>query len=277
MQAGAVRALLESGIEPDLLVGSSVGALNAAFYATHPGVDGARTLEEAWIDLSRRDVFRFDLGDLLAGFLGRRDHMVSTKRLHDVIRRWLGIERIEDAEVPFAAVATDALTGEAVLLRQGDVVAALAASCAIPGLFPPVRDGARWLVDGSLATGCPVTEALDLGADTVYAFSTATAPRRRPPRGAVAMAMNSVSLVTARLYRQQLVVAERRAAAQGGAVWVVPSPEPEAPSPFDFGHGRALAATAYRHTRAWLEDLDGLAPLEPDVVPARPAPNKEKV
>ena len=80
MQAGAVRALLESGIEPDLLVGSSVGALNAAFYATHPGVDGARTLEEAWIDLSRRDVFRFDLGDLLAGFLGRRDDMVSDRK-----------------------------------------------------------------------------------------------------------------------------------------------------------------------------------------------------
>ncbi len=273
MQAGAMRALLEAGIEPDLLVGSSAGALNAAFYATHPGIDGTRALEAAWAGLSRRAVFRFDPGAVLAGFLGVRDHLVSTKRLHDVIRQQLGIERIEDAAVPFAAVATDALSGEVVVLDHGDAVAALAASSAIPGLFPPVRHQGRWLVDGSLAADCPVIEALDLGADTVYVLSTQAAPQRRPPRGAVAMTLNSVSLVTARLYRQQLAAARHRASAAGGAIWAVPSPEPEAPSPFDFRHGHALASAAYRHTKAWLEESDR-APLaapeaELDGVPTR--------
>ncbi|MDA8274038.1 MAG: patatin-like phospholipase family protein [Actinomycetota bacterium] len=256
MQAGAMRALLDAGVEPDLLVGSSVGALNAAFYATHPGISGARALEAAWVGLSRRAVFRFEPGVVLAGFLGLRDHLVTTRRFRHLVRRWLEIERIEEAAVPFAAVATDALSGEAVVLDHGDVVGALAASSAIPGLFPPVRHEGRWLLDGSLAAGCPVTEALDLGARTVYVLSTATAARVRPPRGAVAIAMNSVSLVAARLHRQQLAAAQHRATALGGAIWVVPSPEPEAPSPFDFRHGQALAAAAYRHTRAWLEVSD---------------------
>ncbi len=257
MQAGAMRALLEAGVEPDLLVGTSVGALNAAFCATHPGVDGARELQAAWGALSRREVFRFGVVGTFAAFLGMRDHLVSTTRLRHLIRRWLPVERFEDAPVPFAAVATDALSGEAVVLRHGDVVDALMASSAIPGLFPPVRIEGRWLVDGGLSAGWPVIEALDLGADTVYLLTTTTAPARRPPRGAVAMAMNSVSLVTARLEHERLAAAERQAAAKGGLVVVVPSPAPEAPSPFDFAHGHLLASAAYRHVQQWLDGQGG--------------------
>ncbi len=257
MQAGAMRALLEAGVEPDLLVGSSVGALNAAFCATHPGVDGARDLQAAWGGLSRREVFHIDIAAAFGGFLGMRDHLVSTTRLRRLIRRWLPVERIEDAPIPFAAVATDALSGEAVVLRHGDVIDALTASSAIPGLFPPVRVGGRWLVDGGLAAGWPVTEALDLGADTVYLLTAATAPARRPPRGAVAMAMNSVSLVTAKLQRERLAAAARQAAAKGGLVVVVPSPAPEAPPPFDFARGHLLTNAAYRHVQQWLDGHGG--------------------
>jgi NTE family protein len=253
LQAGSMRALVERGIEPELLVGSSIGALNAAFYATHPGVAGCQALEQAWSTLRRRDVFRFEIMRALAGFLGFRDHLIATRRLRALIRLWLGIEQIEDAPLPFAAVATDALTGEPVVLRTGDVASALLASAAIPGLFPPVQHEGRWLIDGSLSAACPITEALDLGASTVYALTTATAKRRRPPRGAVAMAMNSVSLVTARSQRAQLEEAERTARARGGAVWEVPSPEPEAPSPFDFRQSRGLAAAAYLSASTWLE------------------------
>ena len=183
MQAGGMRALIEAGIEPGLLTGSSIGALNAAFYATHPGVDGCRALETAWSDMRRQDVFRFELSRAIAGFVGLRDHLVTTKRLKVIIHEWLGIERIEESTIPFAAVATDALTGDIVLMTHGDVASALLATAAIPGIFPPVRREGRWLVDGSLSAGCPATEALDLGADEVFAFLTTTAPRRQPPRG----------------------------------------------------------------------------------------------
>lgn len=254
LQAGAMRALVEAGIEPDLLVGTSVGALNAAFYACRPGRAGCEALVAAWGALRRRDLFRFEPWRALGGFLGARDHLVATGRLSRLVDRWLPIERVEDAEVPFAAVASDALSGEAVVIERGDVATALLASAAIPGLFPPVRHDGRWLIDGSLAAAIPAVEALTLGAQRVFVIGTATAPRRRPPRGAVAMAMNSVALVTGRAGRDHLEVAQRRAREQGGAVWVVPSAEPEAPSPFDFASGGALAELGYRRTARWLEE-----------------------
>ncbi|HEY6429796.1 MAG TPA: patatin-like phospholipase family protein [Acidimicrobiales bacterium] len=259
LQAGGMRALVEAGVEPDLLVGASIGALNAAYYATHPGKDGCVRLEAAWRDLKRRDVFRFDLPRAIVGFLGLRDHLVSTKRLAEIIHEWLGIARFEDAVLPFAAVATDALTGEIVVMRTGDVASALLATAAIPGIFAPVHRQDRWLIDGSLSAGCPALEAIDLGADEVYAFMTTTAPRRRPPRGAVAAAMSSVSLVTSKLQAARLETAEGMAAQRGGAVHRVPSPLPDAPSPFDFQHGGQLATMAYRRTVAWLAERDGSA------------------
>jgi NTE family protein len=254
MQAGGMRALVDAGIEPDLLAGSSIGALNAAFYATHPGPGGCETLQSAWSDLRRKDVFRFELSRAIAGFLGLRDHLVATRRLEQVIHEWLGIERIEESVVPFAAVATDALTGDVVAMTSGEVASALLASSAIPGIFAPVRRDGRWLVDGSLSAGCPAAEALDLGADVVYAFMTTTAPRRRPPRGAVAAAMNSVAILTAKMQASRLDEAARRAEARGGAVRRVPSPFPEAPSPFDFAQGSALSSAGYRCAAEWLGD-----------------------
>jgi NTE family protein len=254
VQAGGLRALVEAGIEPDVLAGASIGALNAAFYATHPGLAGCVRLQSAWSDIRRKDVFRFEVSRLITGFLGLRDHLVATKRLEAVIHDWLGIERIEEAALPFAAVATDALTGEVVVMSRGEIASALLGSAAIPGLFPPVWREGRWLVDGSLSAGCPATEALDLGADVVYAFMTTTAPRRRPPRGAVAAAMSSVSFLTAKMQASRLEEAARDAEARGGAVHHVPSPFPEAPSPFDFAQGAALSSAGYRCAVEWLGD-----------------------
>jgi NTE family protein len=249
-----MRALVEAGIEPDLLAGASIGSLNAAYYATHPGVAGCNTLQSAWSDLRRQDAFRFELWRAIAGFVGLRDHLVTTKRLEQVIHEWLGIQQIEEATLPFAAVATDALNGEIVVMTSGDVASALLASSAIPGIFPPVRREGRWLVDGSLSAGCPAAEALGLGAEVVYAFMTTTAQRRRPPRGAVAAAMSSVSLLTAKMQASRLDEAARSAEARGGAVHRVPSPFPEAPSPFDFSQGAALSSAGYRCAVEWLGD-----------------------
>jgi NTE family protein len=252
MQAGSVVALMESGIEPNLMVGTSVGALNAAFLSTRPGITGARTLMAAWSALGRREAVRLNPLAAVAGFLGIRDHLISDQHLRRLIRRWVQIRQIEQASIPFAVTATDALTGEAVVLTSGDVVDSLAASSAIPGLFPPVQVRDRWLVDGSLSANHPILQAQDLGADDVYVITTTTAPRQQPPRGAVAVAMNSVALVTARADRERLAEAMRRAANTGGKVQVVPSAEPSAPHPFDFRGSAALADAAYRRTTLWL-------------------------
>jgi len=253
LQAGTALALLESGIQPDLVVGSSVGALNAAFLASRPGADGARQLVEAWSSLRRRQAVQLNPLWALAGFLGTRDHLLSPARLRRLIRQWIATDRIEDLPLSLAVTATDALSGECVVMRSGAVVEAVAASAAIPGLFPAVEVDGRWLVDGSLSANRPVRQAQALGADEVYVITTATAPRLRPPRGAVAMAMNSVSLVTTRLGLAEMAEAYRHAESSGGRVVVVPSAEPSAPGPFEYRRGAELASAAYRRTRQWLE------------------------
>jgi NTE family protein len=231
-----------------------VGALNAAFLSTRTGADGARQLVAAWSALGRREAVRLNPLTALAGFLGVRDHLVSDRQLRRLIRQWVQIDRIEQATTPFAVVATDALSGDPVVLTSGDVVQALAASAAIPGLFPPVRVADRWLVDGSLSANHPVLQAQALGAGDVYLITTTTAPRLRPPRGAVNVAMSSMTLVTSKADRDRLAEAVVRAADTGGRVRVVPSAEPSAPGRFDFGLSAALADAAYRRTAAWLRD-----------------------
>ncbi len=254
MQAGSAVALLEAGIEPDLLIGTSVGALNAAFLSVRPGAAGARDLMAAWAALGRREAVRLNPLRALAGLVGLRDHLVSPQQLRRLIDQWVPIRRIEEATTPLAVTATDAVTGEGVILTTGEIEDALAASSAIPGLLPPVRIDGRWLIDGSLAANHPVLEAQLLGADEVYVITTTTAPRDRPPRGAIAVAMNSVSLVTARVEKRQLAEAERHAAQTGRRVHLVPSSRPEAPGPFDFRRSAELSHSSYRRTAAWLAE-----------------------
>lgn len=110
------------------------------------------------------------------------------------------------------------------------------------------------MVDGSLSAGRPVLQAQELGADDVYVITATTAPRLRPPRGAVAVAMNSVALVTARAAQVQLESAVSHARDSGGRVLVVPSAEPAAPGPFDFGKSAVMADAAYQRTVSWLAD-----------------------
>src|SRR3984957_3546584 len=263
MQAGSVDALFEAGIKPDLLVGTSVGAMNSAFLATHPGLEGAWALRDAWAALRRAEAMQ--LAPLLAfmGFFGLRDHLVSAKQLRVLLDKWIPIDRFEQSTLPFGVVATDALSGEAVVVTSGEVGPALVASSAIPGIFPPVRVGGRWLIDGSLSSNHPVLEAQDLGADEIYLVTTITASRTAPPRGAVAVAMNSVSLLTARVARLQLAEARRRAEQMGGHIHVVPSAEPLAPGPFDYRRSAELAEQAYRRTRQWLiEERHSVGPAQ---------------
>ena len=276
MQAGTILALEEAGIHPDLFVGTSVGALNAGFLSTRPGVAGARNLVAAWNALRRREAVQLSPIRALAGFLGVRNHLISPTHLRRLIGRWIEVDRIEDTEVPLAVTATDALSGEAMVFTHGDVSDCLAASSAIPGLFPPVRIGSRWFVDGSLSANRPVLQAQALGADRIYVITTSTATRLSPPRGAVAMAMNSVSLVTSGTARHELALALRQAEETGGRIHIVPSSEPAAPGPFDYGRSASLAEAAYRRTQTWLRELETSSGVLTDLPSDReglPSPN----
>jgi NTE family protein len=158
-----IKALLKEGIEPDIVCGTSVGAIIGGSY-----VSGNLDKLESWVlDSTRSDVLRFfDIGFSKTGF-------VDAERMNWFLHSYVAAQGrlIEDMPKKYAAVATDLDTGREVWFTQGELTDAVRASMALPGLFPAVRNDQRWLVDGSLVNPVPVTVCRALGADIVIAVN----------------------------------------------------------------------------------------------------------
>lgn len=244
VQVGMLHALAEAGIQPDLCVGSSVGALNAAWVAGHPR-QAPDELATIWTGIKREDVFPASPVQLGLAMLSRRQHLVSPLPLRSLIERALEQRRIGPG---LAVVATDVTTGEEVVLTRGELVPALLASCAIPGVFPPVRIGGRWLVDGGVADNAAISVAIEAGADTVYVLPTGYAcALERPPASALGMALHALTLVI-----QQRLITDAERLTASADVRIVPPLCPLAVSPADFSHAAELIDRGRRQTARWL-------------------------
>jgi NTE family protein len=158
---GVIHALSEHGIKPDIIVGTSIGALVGGCYA-----NGKIEELEVW---ARSLTLRRVLGylDVRIGGSGLIGGGRLTRQLTDAI----GTTTIEDLPVRFAAIATEVGTGHEIWLTRGSLALAMRASYALPGIFPPVRVGGRWLVDGALVNPVPVTAARAFGARVVIAVN----------------------------------------------------------------------------------------------------------
>lgn len=248
VQVGMLRSLTEAGIKPDLLVGTSSGALNAVAFAADPTAEGVERLALAWRQVRRSQVFPVALPGLLLGVIGRRDHFLSNRGVQRVISQFAEISRLEHAAIPGHVVATDLETGEPVVLSEGDVVTALLASTALPGVFPPVRLAGRMLIDGGVAADTPIEQAESLGATTIYVLPTyGTDWAARRPRSAAAIGLNAVGQLLGH------VGADKIAAARRATVHLLPVPPTSGISPFDFSHSARLIEDAARLAKTWLE------------------------
>ena len=173
MQAGMVHALYERGIAPDLLIGTSAGALNAAFLASRPAtVATAQELAAVWRGLRRSDILPLRPATLVSGLAGRRDHLIPDRALRRLAARHLQFERLEQAVIPLHLIAFDLLAGTEVRLSDGPLTDAVLAAAAIPGVLPPVRWRGRLLADGGIADNAPVSHAVALGARRIYVLLT---------------------------------------------------------------------------------------------------------
>jgi NTE family protein len=158
---GVIRALVKHGFKPDIIAGTSVGALAGAAYAT----DKLDELEDWARDLTRMRLMKYmDLHVKTGGLLGGR-------RLYKLLREHWGDTMIEELPVKFVAVASDMVTGHEVWLRSGDLVQAMRASFALPGIFPPMKYSNRLLVDGALVNPVPVSVCQALGANMIIAVN----------------------------------------------------------------------------------------------------------
>jgi NTE family protein len=249
-QAGMLRALYERGISPDMLVGASVGALNAAFVASRPQAPAtADELARIWASIERHDVFPLDVTRVIGGLFGRRDHVVGAHALRRIVRRHLGFDDLAQAPIPLHVAAYDPASGREVLLSSGPAVDSLMAATAIPGVLPPVSVGGRRLVDASVVSGAPISHAVSLGAERIYVLPTRDRPRATCglPRTAIDAALVALGARTAEALR-----ADVARHAKDAEVILLPAPSDHALQPTDFAHARQLTFEALSDARAAL-------------------------
>ncbi len=161
---GALRELMAMGLSPDIVVGSSVGAVVGGCFAA----GRLDTLESFARSLTKRRVF----GLLDVSFNG--GGLIGGDRLRWRLEESIGALRIEDLPIRYAGVATEIGSGHEIWLKRGPLVEAMRASYALPGLFEPVRVAGRWLFDGAIVNPVPVSVARALGADRVIALNIAS-------------------------------------------------------------------------------------------------------
>jgi NTE family protein len=248
VQVGMLRELVSAGVAADLVVGSSAGAINGAYFAGAPNADGVARLEAIWRGLHRHEIFPLTWRSAL-GLLARRDSVIDPSGLRRLLEKHLPYEVLENAAVPVHVVATDLLHGGTVRLSTGPAVDAVLASCAIPAAFPPVYMGERYLVDGAVASNTPIAVAAELGATRIVVLPTGYAcARKTPPSGAIGCALQAITLLTA----NQLVT-EIEQLRDRVEIVTVPPLCPLSVSPYDFSQAASLIERSAEQTRRWIE------------------------
>jgi NTE family protein len=253
IQVGMIQALYERGLTPDLIVGTSVGALNGAFIASRPPTtETAEELGRIWSNLGRGQVFPLNPLTGFLGFFGARDHLIPNQGLRTLVQGHIEFSRLEEAPIPFHVIATDLLSGRELRLSRGNAFEAVLASAAIPGVFPPIEWKGRMLIDGGVSNNAPIADAIELGAERIYVLPTGSAcdlPDR--PRGAVAMLLHATSLLIMRRLLLEVEALRDRA-----ELIVLPPPCPQAITPIDFSHADELFRRGYEGSRDHLAALD---------------------
>jgi NTE family protein len=230
-QVGMLRALASRGVQADIVVGASIGALNAAYYAAQPNADAVEELAELWLTVGRHDVYPLSPTEMIRAWTtdlpwhpvrgvmravgalnyafpvkplsleavatGRRNYLFDNDRLAEFLTRALPVDRIDDTKVRLAVLTADARNGDPVVLDRGDLVPGLLASSAIPGLYPTVPIGGRNLMDGGLANDTALDVAVDRGATDVYLLSPGFS-RQLPtqPSTVIAMMLHAYNLLS---------------------------------------------------------------------------------
>jgi NTE family protein len=252
IQVGMMHSLAAHGISADMVVGSSVGALNGAYYAGDPTLKGILQLETIWRGLHRRDVFPLTWRTLL-GFIRRRDFLIPHDGIEKLIDDHLPYRNLQDAKLPVHIVATDMVTGDSVVMSEGSAAQAIIASTAIPGAFAPVRYKDGYLADGAISSNTPVRIAVAMGARRLIILPTGYAcATHKPPSGALANALHALTLLIARQ-----LVSELEGLAADIDYFVVPPLCPLVGSPYDFTRSADHIQRAIQSTDAWLAQ-DGL-------------------
>jgi NTE family protein len=255
-EVGMLRALADAGIRPDLVVGTSVGAINGAFVAASPA-DAAARLAELWQGEALQQAFSEALWGRMVRLARSGTHLHSIEPLRHMLEEMLGALEFADLELPLHCVAASIERAHAHWFSSGPVVPAVLASCAVPGLLPPVKVDGEHYFDGGLVDSIPVGRAVTLGASIVYVLHAGRIERpltvpRRPWE---------VGLVAFEIARRHRFHEEMSSLPAGVAVHVLPAGEDRRPPDLSQLRYRDKTKVGARIERAYAASASYLAQL----------------
>lgn len=248
-QIGMLRALAERGITADIVIGCSVGAINAASYAGQPTIEGITLGGEVWKGLTAEYVFPRDRLYGSWRFLAKRDSVFPITGLRAILNRVLRFDRIEDSPIPLVMVASRARDGAEHWFTAGPAVEVILASASLPAVFAPVEvDGERYL-DGGIVNNAPISAALQAGARRIFVLLCSNVRHRfattERPFEALLSAFDMA--LAARLRRDLATIGD-----QAEVIVLEPKDSPR-PDWQDFSHTNALIEAGYTDARDILD------------------------
>ena len=241
-EVGMLGALADRGIVPDLVLGTSVGAINGAAFAADPTVEGVERLAAMWTSMQDGDVFSGSLLGRMATLARTRTHLHDSAPLRALLARGLGDARIEDLAVPFQCVAASIERAGEHWFAEGPVVDAVVASASVPGLLPPAEIGGEHFIDGGIVNSIPVNRAVGLGATRIFVLHVGRLDRPlEPPRWPW-----EVGLVAFEIARRHRVIGDLAALPDGIEAHVLPTGAADPPRYSDLSQLRYRDASGVR-------------------------------
>jgi NTE family protein len=233
-EVGMLRALLERSIVPDLVLGTSVGAINGAAVCADPSVAGVARLAELWAAIGRRDVFGGSVLRRARTLARTRTHLHGNELLRERLTAALGVRRIEDLQIPFQCVAASIENATEHWFTEGPLVDAILASAAVPGILPPVHIGDEHFIDGGIVNSIPVDRAVALGARRIFVLHVGRLDRPlQPPRWPW-----EVAHVAFEIARRHRFLGDLAALPEGVELHVLPTGQREPPRYTDLSQFR---------------------------------------
>lgn len=255
VQVGMMKALFERGIAPDLVVGCSVGAINAAGLAGDPTLEGVEAMWRRWASLTSDDVFA---GGRLQGpwqLIRKGQSLYADDGLRRLITEWVDFETFEEARIPFHVVAVSLRQEAEVWFSSGPILEPVLASAALPAIFPPVWIDGEAYIDGGVVNNVPVDRALRLGAERVYVLYPGNFERERAhPERPFEVLVQAFSI--ARSYRFKH---ESTNAPEDVEIVTLPGVDPGALRYNDMSRSAELMERAHRAATDHLSSLEAVA------------------
>lgn len=249
VQVGQLDALIEAGVTPDLVVGTSVGALNGAAIAARPNREGIECLRDVWLELATEDIFPGNALRRAMHLVRKGDHLYANDGLRGLIAH-LPVHSFEQLVAPLSVCAADLDTGREHWFEDGPLTAAILASAAIPGVFPPVKIDGHSYVDGGVVNNVPISRAVERGATTIYVLTCGV----EQPSGRMIRRPLDVLLQSFAHSRAARINLDRERFAAKATIVEMPTFDPGPIAYNDTSHTQRLYETARSASRAFLAE-----------------------